>query len=87
MEKWSKYLPNGDINPVKEYPSSTKPVMFQTRFILDPETGMAEAGVHEGFYIKDANKFTKGINRWKDTKEDKWYDNEDVIGWWEVKKA
>ena len=68
------------------YPASTKRVYFRTHFMQDEETGDWEAGWHYGFYLKDANKYVKGVHRWKDLDRHKWYDDKDVIEWMEIKE-
>lgn len=65
----------------KDYPPSTKPVFFLTKFVKDEDTGDYVSGWHKGFFLKDANKYVRNVNRWKDTDEHKWYNDEDVIGW------
>lgn len=56
----------------KTYPSSTRKIYFRTG---------SNEGWHEGFYLKDVNRFVRNVNRWKDTKERKWYDDADVVEW------
>lgn len=51
-------------------PPSTKEVVFQTK-----------DGWHRGFYLRDANKYVRGVNRWKDTETEEWFDDEDVTAW------
>ena len=55
----------------KEYPASTAPVRFITK----------DGKAHNGFYLKDANKYVRNVNRWKDQKTDEWFDDIEVIGW------
>ena len=55
-----------------KHPPSTRNVRFKT-----------DAGWHDGFYLKDANKYIKNICRWKDAKDGKWYDDRNVIEWCE----
>ena len=71
----------------ERHPASTKRVLFKTRFIWDPETGDATSGWHEGFYVKDANKYVRNVNRWKDTNTHEWYEDEDVIAWQDINKS
>lgn len=52
-------------------PPSTKPVVFKT----------ADGKLHNGFYLKDANRFVRNVNRWKDTDLDAWFDDDAVIAW------
>ena len=52
-------------------PPSTKPVTFKT----------ADGKLHNGFYLRDANRFVRGVNRWKDTDLDAWFDDDVVIAW------
>jgi len=66
------------------HPPSTKPIVFRTGFVKDEGTGDYEAGWHKGFFLKDANKYVRNVNRWKDTEEHKWYDDKDVIEWRET---
>lgn len=54
----------------KKRPPSTRPVLFRT-----------SEGWHRGFYLKDVNKYVKGINRWKDTETGEWIQDEDVPEW------
>lgn len=54
----------------KKRPPSTRPVLFRT-----------SEGWHRGFYLKDVNKYVKGINRWKDTETGEWIQDEDVQEW------
>ena len=68
----------------KEHPPSTKRVLFKTQFVKNEDTGEYEAGWHEGFFLKDANKFVRNVNRWKDTNTHKWFNDEDVIDWREA---
>lgn len=64
-----------------KHPASTKRVLFRTQFVKDPDTGDWVSGWHEGFFLKDANKYVKNICRWKDCNEHRWYDDKDVIEW------
>lgn len=52
------------------YPPSTKTVRFRT-----------DDGWHTGFFLKDANKFVRNVNRWKDKETKTWYDDRQVIEW------
>lgn len=52
-------------------PPSTKRVTFWTK-------GGVE---HKGFFLKDANKFVRNVNRWKDEDTGKWYDDSEVTDW------
>ena len=65
----------------KEHPASTRPVYFRTKFVQDEDTGDWEAGWHKGFYLKDANKYVRNVNRWKDTEHCRWYNDSDVVDW------
>ena len=69
------------------YPASTRRVYFRTHFMKDEQTGDYVAGWHKGFFLKDANKYARGICRWKDVNEHKWYDDKDVIEWKEIEGA
>ena len=53
-------------------PPSTKHVTFRT----------SDGVIHNGFYLKDANKYVRDVNRWKDTESGKWFDNDEVVEWW-----
>ena len=55
----------------KIYPKSTVPLVFVTK----------DGVLHPGFFLKDANKYLRNINRWKDTESGKWFDDEEVVGW------
>lgn len=52
-------------------PPSTVEVRF---FTIDGKT-------HRGFFLKDANKFVRNVNRWKDKNTNKWYDDDLVTDW------
>lgn len=52
-------------------PPSTKKVYFWT---MDNE-------MHIGFFLKDANKYVRNVNRWKDTDSGQWYDDDEVLTW------
>lgn len=52
-------------------PPSTKRVTFWTK-------GGVE---HKGFFLKDANKYVRNVNRWKDEVTGKWYDDTEVTCW------
>ena len=56
----------------KGYPPSSRKVYFRTG---------SDGDWHEGFYLKDANRYVRNVNIWKDTKERKWYDDADVVEW------
>ena len=53
-------------------PPSPKHVRFRT----------SDGVIHNGFYLKDANKYVRDVNRWKDTESGKWFDNDEVVEWW-----
>lgn len=55
--------------PTINRPPSTKRIRFKTK-----------DGWHVGFFLKDANKFVRNVNRWKDTETNRWYDG-DVFEW------
>ncbi len=57
---------------MNNYPASTKLCHFRT----------ADGAVHYGFYLKDANKYVRNVNRWRDTVTGTWYNDEVVTGWW-----
>lgn len=52
-------------------PPSTKNILFRT----------SDGKLHNGFYLKDANRYVRGVNRWKDTDLDAWFDDDVVIAW------
>ncbi len=52
-------------------PPSTKPVEFKT----------IDGKIHRGFFLRDANKYVRGVNRWKDTERDAWFDDDRVVAW------
>lgn len=52
-------------------PTSTRPVHFVT---LDGRS-------HHGFYLRDANRYVRGVNRWKDTDLNAWFDDDVVTAW------
>lgn len=52
-------------------PPSTKPVEFRT----------IDGRLHRGFFLRDANKYVRGVNRWKDTELDAWFDDDRVTAW------
>ena len=54
-------------------PPSTKRVTFKVNGVW-----------HKGFYLKDANKYVRNVNRWKDTDDGTWYDDKDVTEWREA---
>lgn len=54
-------------------PPSTKPIVFRTK----------DGRLHNGFYLKDANRYVRGVNRWKDTDLDVWFNDDDVTVWGE----
>lgn len=56
----------------KRRPPHTKRVTFLTK-----------EGTHNGFFVKDINKYIRNVNRWKDTDSGRWYDDKDVIEWQE----
>lgn len=35
----------------------------------------------EAFYVKDINKFVRGVSRWKIISTGKWIDDEQVVQW------
>ena len=37
--------------------------------------------VVEAFYVKDINKYIRGVNRWKNVRTGKWMDDEQVVEW------
>lgn len=51
-------------------PPSTKIIRFKTN-----------DGWHVGFFLKDANKYVRNVNRWKDSETRKWYDDDEVKEW------
>ena len=59
-------MPNNKI-----YPPSTESVIFYTN----------DKGEHEGFFVKDINKYITNVNRWKDTNTNEWFDDDAVIQW------
>lgn len=52
-------------------PPSTKRIRFKTH----------DGEWHNGFFLKDANKFVRNVNRWKDTDTGRWYDDEEITEW------
>lgn len=52
------------------HPTSTKRVVFYTG---DEK--------HNGFFVKDINRYIRGVNRWKDTDTNEWFDDEEVEEW------
>lgn len=54
----------------KAHPPSTKLVIFWTK-----------EGIHEGFYVKNINKYISGVRRWKDVRTETWYDDDEVTNW------
>lgn len=52
-------------------PPSSRPVEFKT----------VDGKIHRGFYLKDANKYVRNVNRWKDTDLDVWFDDDRVVAW------
>ena len=52
-------------------PPSTRPVEFKT----------VDGKIHRGFFLRDANKYVRGVNRWKDTDIDVWFDDDRVVSW------
>lgn len=33
------------------------------------------------FFLRDANRYVRGVNRWKDTERDAWFDDDVVVAW------
>lgn len=56
-----------------KHPASTKRIVFRTKDGVE----------HKGFFLKDANKYVRNVNRWKDTDTGAWHDDGEVIAWWE----
>lgn len=54
------------------HPKSTVPIVFMTKDYV----------WHTGFFLKDANKYVRNVNRWKDTESGKWFDDDEVVEWW-----
>ena len=52
-------------------PPSTRPVNFRTD----------DGKLHHGFFLRDANKYVRAVNRWKDTDIDAWFDDDRVVAW------
>lgn len=52
-------------------PPSTKKIVFQTK----------DGVTHNGFFLKDANRYVRNVNRWKDTDTNVWYDDSEVISY------
>jgi hypothetical protein len=52
-------------------PPSTKNILFRT----------SDGKLHNGFFLKDANRYVRGVNRWKDTDLDAWFDDDVVTAW------
>ena len=57
-----------------EYPPSTTPI----RFITD------DGEQHTGFFVKDINKYVRGVYRWKDVDTGQWYDDDEVLLWEDI---
>lgn len=57
-------------------PPSTKRVIFWTK----------DGVKHKGFFLKDANKYVRNVNRWKDEYVGKWFDNAEVTCWERIKE-
>lgn len=53
------------------HPPSTERVLFRIK----------NGGWHEGFFLKDANRYVRNVNRWKDTNSKRWYEDSDVLEW------
>ena len=58
-----------DIMSTNTKPPSTKPVEFKT----------VDGKIHRGFFLRDANRYVRGVNRWKDTERDAWFDDDVVV--------
>lgn len=54
----------------KAHPPSTKVVIFWTGEIR-----------HNGFYVKDINKYVRNVHRWKDIDTGIWYEDDEVTDW------
>lgn len=58
----------------KEYPPPTTPIKFTTK----------DGKEHNGFFVKDINKYIRNVNRFKDVDIGKWFDDDEVESWDEM---
>ena len=52
-------------------PKQAKPVLIV----------LADGSVHEGHYLKNANKYEKNVNRWRIYKTGKTVEDKEVVAW------
>ena len=57
--------------PTNTKPPSTRPVEFKTD----------DGKIHNGFFLRDANRYIRSVNRWKDTDRNVWFDDDRVVAW------
>jgi len=42
---------------------------------------LQDGNVHSGFWLKNASKYEMNVRRWKVYYGNRWYDEDEVIGW------